>query len=188
MLHVTWEWLGQGAALDLANTVAIVAGREHDLIADVDEHERWAAAESAALKLPERDADALIAARPQFLALRAPVRAVIEAAADGRELPQRAVSELNRTSRSAPSWLELDAQTRRPRSVSLADIADRLLADCARAAMLLVSDDAARRLRRCPAPSCGMFYRPGRSDQRWCSQQCGARARVARHYRAHKHP
>jgi predicted RNA-binding Zn ribbon-like protein len=31
-----------------------------------------------------------------------------------------------------------------------------------------------------------MFYRPGRTDQHWCSPQCGSRARVARYYRAHK--
>jgi predicted RNA-binding Zn ribbon-like protein len=186
MLRVTWEWLGQDPALDIANTVAIVDGGEHDMVADPAEYERWAAAEAAALGLGDADAAALAAARSRLLELRPAVRAVIAAAAAGRRVARAAAAELNRASRAAPEWLELDPTTGRLRDGSRARAADVLIARYARAAMALVAEDAAAEIRRCPAPSCGMFYRPGRKDQHWCSPQCGSRARVARHYRAHR--
>jgi predicted RNA-binding Zn ribbon-like protein len=183
MLHVTWEWLGQDPALDLANTVAVVDGDERDLIAGVAEYERWAAAEASALGFDDVEATALLAARPRILALRPAVRRVIAAA--GRELPRGAVARLNRASGSAPEWLVLDAATGSLARESRGRAADRVAAVYARAAMALVGDEA-EGIRICPAPSCGMFYRPGRTDQHWCSPQCGSRARVARYYRAHK--
>src|SRR3954447_9124809 len=33
----------------------------------------------------------------------------------------------------------------------------------------------------CDAPSCGLFFERTRRNQRWCSPECGNRARVARH-------
>jgi predicted RNA-binding Zn ribbon-like protein len=186
VLQVTWEWLGQDPALDIANTVSISDGTEHDLIAGVSDYERWAAAEGSALGFDPDEQAALSAARSQVLALRTAVRAVLAAAAESRELPREAVSALNRASRSAPSWVELDPAARSIRSHTRAEAIKRLLAAYARAAMALVADGAAEEILRCPAPSCGMFYRPGRSDQRWCSPQCGSRARVARHYREHR--
>lgn len=186
MLRVTWEWLGQDPALDIANTVAIVEGDERDMLTSGEEYERWAVAESAALGLESDEAAALVAARARLLALRPAVRAVIAAAAEGRDLPRGATAELNRASRAAPEWLELDPVTGRLRRDSRRRGADRVVAAYARAAMTLVAGEAAAEIRRCPAPSCGMFYRPGRSDQHWCSPQCGSRARVARQYRARK--
>jgi predicted RNA-binding Zn ribbon-like protein len=186
MIRVTWEWLGQDPALDIANTVAIADGDEHDLIPTVGEYERWAAAEATALGLDDEETAALVRARKQLLALRPAVRAVIGAAAAGRELPTAASAQLNGASRAAPEWLELDPGTGRLRRGVRGRDADRVGARYARAAMELVAAQPAVELRRCPAPSCGMFYRPGRSDQRWCSPQCGSRARVARHYRAHR--
>jgi predicted RNA-binding Zn ribbon-like protein len=58
---------------------------------------------------------------------------------------------------------------------------ERLLAEYARSTMAIVADGAST-LRVCGAPSCGMFYRPRRRQQRWCSTPCGNRARFARHY------
>ena len=186
MLRLTWEWLGQDRALDVANTVAVVEGDERDLIASVAEYERWAGAEAAALGFDSHEAAALLAARSCLLGLRPAVRAVLAAAAAKRKLPRPSVAELNRASRSAPEWLELDPATGRVQRGSRGRPADRIIAAYARAAMALVAGDTARELRVCPAPSCGMFYRPSRSDQHWCSTQCGSRARVARYYRAHK--
>jgi predicted RNA-binding Zn ribbon-like protein len=186
MLHVTWAWLGQDPALDVANTIAVVEGEERDLIAGVAEYERWAAAEASALGFDSQQAARLVAARSGLLGLRPAVRAVIAACATGRELPRRAAAELNWASRSSAEWLELDPSTGRLRRGSRGRAADRIVADYARSAMALVAGEAAGEIRVCPAPSCGMFYRPGRSDQRWCSPQCGSRARVARYYREHK--
>jgi predicted RNA-binding Zn ribbon-like protein len=186
MLRVTWEWLGQDRALDVANTVAVVEGDERDLIASVAEYERWAAAEAAALGFDSNGAAGLLAARSRLLGLRPAVRAVLAAAAAKCELPRPSVADLNRASRSAPAWLELDPAAGRLRRAGRGRAADRIIAAYARAAMALVAGDTAREIRVCPAPSCGMFYRPSRSDQHWCSPQCGSRARVARYYRAHK--
>jgi|SRR5215216_265619 len=186
MLRVTWEWLGQDPALDVANTVALVEDGERDMVADETEYERWAAAEASARGLDRAQAAALVQARSRLLDLRTAVRAAIAAIADGRPLPRAAIAELNRASRAAPEWLELDPETGGLRSASRAGAADKLVATYARAAMRLIAPDAADEIRRCPAPSCGMFYRPSRRDQHWCSPQCGSRARVARYYRAHR--
>jgi predicted RNA-binding Zn ribbon-like protein len=182
MLHVTWEWLGVDPALDIANTVAISNGEPHDLLEPDGEYERWAT--EAAARSPLLDAQGsalLITARPEVLELRTRIRHVLAAAAAGEELPGTAVAALNRASRAVPRWLELDADgTVRERARGSA--ADRLLAAYARSAMEIAAEGSAR-LRVCPAPSCGMYYRPTRQDQRWCSVPCGTRARVARHYR-----
>jgi predicted RNA-binding Zn ribbon-like protein len=186
MLHVTWGWLGQDPALDVANTVAVADGGEQDLVADISEYERWATAEASALGFDSEEEAALVRARSRVLKLRTAVRALVAARADGRPLPLAAAADLNRASRAAPEWLELDARAGRLRRGSRARAGDMLIAAYARAAMALVADDASSEVRRCHAPSCGMFFRPSRSDQHWCSPQCGSRARVARHYRAHK--
>lgn len=184
MLRVTWEWLGAEAALDVANTVARSRDVEHDLLAPAGEYERWAAAAAESPQLQPDEAGALVAVRPRLLKLREQIRHLLGAAAAGTPLPRSAVAELNRVSRGSPSWLELDAHGElRVRAHSSAT--DRLLATYARSAMEIAATGATN-LRVCPAPSCGMFYRPGRSDQQWCSTQCGSRARAARHYRAHK--
>ena len=186
MLRVTWEWLGQDPALDLANTVAVADDVEHDLLAPAGEYERWASAEGAAAGLAPGDVAALVAAEPRLLRLRAAIREALIGVVGERPPPAAAVAELNRASAEAPGWPELDTAGGRVREQTRADRADRLLAGYARSAMDLIADHEPGQLRLCPAPSCGMFYRPKRSDQHWCSQQCGTRARVARHYRARK--
>jgi predicted RNA-binding Zn ribbon-like protein len=181
MLRVTWQWLGREAALDVSNTVAVSNGVEHDLLAPPGEYERWAGAAAESPELEPDQADALVAMRPRLLELRTWIRRVLAATADGEPLPKTAVAELNRVSRECPAWLEV-APTRELHHRVRGGAADRLLAVYARSAMEIAAAGPAR-LRVCPAPSCGMFYRPTRDRQRWCSQQCGTRARVARHYR-----
>jgi predicted RNA-binding Zn ribbon-like protein len=179
MMDVTWEWLGREPALDVADTIAVVDGVEHDLLAPPGEYERWAAAEAKSPELDRAQAGALVRARPRLLELRKPIRRLLAATGAGAPWPKAAVAELNRYSREAPGWLEL-AASGDVRRRELGNAADRLLATYARSAMEIAADGPAR-LRVCPAPSCGLFYRPGRSDQRWCSVVCGTRARVARH-------
>ena len=185
MIRVTWDWLGQGPALDLADTVTVAGGVEHDLLERPGEYERWAAAEAAALGLPEVEAQTLIEARPALLGLRNGIREVLFATAAGRPLPDDAVASLNRASRAAPEWTELDPASGTLRAAARAARVDRVAALYARSAMALVADHAGS-VRVCPAPSCGMFYLPRRADQHWCSTQCGTRARVARHAAARR--
>jgi predicted RNA-binding Zn ribbon-like protein len=182
MLRVTWEWLGLELAFDVANTVAISNGEPHDLLARAGEYERWA--REAAARSPALDADdyaLLVTARAQVLELRGRIREALAAAAAGKGLPPTAVVALNRASRAAPRWPELDVDgTVRERTRGSA--VERLLAEYARSAMEIAADGSVQ-LRVCAAPSCGMYYRPTRQDQRWCSLQCGTRERVARHSR-----
>jgi predicted RNA-binding Zn ribbon-like protein len=159
--------------------VAVVDGVEHDLIGSPVDYAGWARTEAKfvpqAFRLLER-------ARPELLDLRTAVRHLLVAAASGQR-PKRALAEeLNRASRRAAQWLELDAEAALAlRERSSGKTMDKLLAHYARSAMEVVVDEE-NLLRRCPAPSCGMFYASSRQAQRWCSTQCGTRARVARHY------
>jgi hypothetical protein len=182
MIRVTWAWLGQGHALDLANTVAIERGGARDLLAPAGAFERWAAAERGALELEPSDDAALRGSKSALIALRGPVRDVLAALANRSPLPADAVEALNAASRAAPEWIELDRAAGRVMSRHRGSRRTRLLASFARSALDMV--DAGMEVRVCGAPSCGMFYRPSRARQIWCSTQCGTRARVARAYRS----
>jgi predicted RNA-binding Zn ribbon-like protein len=184
MLRVSWEWLGMAPALDLANTVAIVDGAERDLIDSPDDFEQWARCEAPFL--PQGSLQLLKRVRPKLLDLRSVVRKVLAAAAADDRPPKGMIENLNRVSSRAPQWLELDADSLAVREQSSGTADDEVLARYARSAMKLVAAEGSR-LRRCPAPSCGMFYVSNRRAQRWCSTQCGTRARVARHYNSHRH-
>ena len=183
MIRVTWEWLGQGDALDLANTVTITDGAEHDLLGSVADYERWARAEAAFL--PAGPAEMLPKARVELLELRTAIREVVAAVSSSGTPPTRAVKELNRVSRTAPRWVEYDPGSQTLTERTSASRLDDLLARYSRSALQLAADPSSD-VTRCPAPSCGMFYPRSRAGQRWCSPQCGTRARVARHYENHR--
>jgi predicted RNA-binding Zn ribbon-like protein len=180
VIRVTWEWLGQGPALDLADTVTIEDGVETDLIDSPAEYARWASVEAS--YLPHSSARVLMRARLQLLDVRSAVRDLLGAVSAGHRPPKNAAELLNAASRSAPTWRELDPVKLSIRDKTSADEIGEVVAAYARSAMDLVATEGDR-LRRCPAPSCGMFYVRSRPQQRWCSTQCGTRARVASHYR-----
>ena len=184
MLEVTWEWIAlDKAALDLANTVAVDKGVTHDLLAPAGDYQRWTQAAAQSPELTPEEAAAIAAARPHLLALREHIRAVLHATAADQPLPGAAVAALNTASRTAAQWPEL-GHDRQIQQHAFGDAVQRLLAHYARSTMELAAGGRAG-LRVCGAPSCGMFYRLRRRQQRWCSEPCGNRARVARHYRAH---
>ena len=181
MLDVTWEWIAlDEAALDVANTIAVEKGVEHDLLAPKGEYARWAEAAADSPELTPDETAALVPARPRILELRGHIRAVLKTTAAGERLPQAAVAALNKASRQSPEWTEVMADGEIARHAQGTPV-ERLLADYARSAMAIVADGPSK-LRVCGAPSCGMFYRPRRRQQRWCSEPCGNRARFARHY------
>ena len=179
MLRVDWIWIGIAeAALDLSNTVAISKGVPHDLLGPEGAFEAWAGKAATSPELAPDEAAAIASARERLLALREDVRAVLAATAGGDPPPAAAVARLNAASRAAPGWEELRGDA--VRRVTDAGPEERLAAAYARSAMQIAADGD-ERLRVCPAPSCGMYFRPRRDQQRWCSVQCGTRARVARH-------
>jgi predicted RNA-binding Zn ribbon-like protein len=182
MLDVTWEWIAlDGAALDIANTIAVEKGIEHDLLVPDGEYERWTKAAASSPELTPDATATISSAQRGIIGLRKHIRAVLHAAAAGEPLPEAAVAALNRASRAAPQWSELADDGTIEQHARGEDV-DRLLAAYARSAMEIAAGGSAN-LRVCGAPSCGMFYRPRRRRQRWCSESCGNRARFARHYR-----
>jgi predicted RNA-binding Zn ribbon-like protein len=184
MLEVTWEWIAlDKAALDLANTVTVDKGVHRDLLAPARHYQRWAQAAARSPELTPDEAATIATARPHLLGLREHVRAILRATAADQSLPEAAVAALNTASRAAAHWPELRNDRRIEQHVR-GDAVQRLLAHYARSTMEIAAGGSAN-LRVCEAPSCGMFYRPQRRQQRWCSQPCGNRARVARHYRTH---
>jgi predicted RNA-binding Zn ribbon-like protein len=185
MLDVTWEWIAlDSAALDVANTVAVEKGVEHDLLAPIGEYARWSEAAVRSPELERDEAAAIASAQQRVLELRTHIRALLRATAAGERLPKAAVGALNAASREAPQWLEVEPDATIKHRARGA-VVDRLLARYARSAMEIAADGSGK-LRVCGAPSCGMFYRPRRRQQRWCSEPCGNRARFARHYSAHR--
>ena len=185
MIRLSWQWIGQGPALDLADTMTVSVGEETDLLALPGEYERWAQHQAHSLGWPEDDLQTLLSGRDRILDARRQVRAVMAAAADGDPLPPTAVKALNGLSQAAPEWVELNLDDPELVTRTHARGTDALLARYARDALRWASGEAGP-LRRCPAPSCGMFYPPRRPQQRWCSTACGTRARVARHHRTHQ--
>jgi predicted RNA-binding Zn ribbon-like protein len=182
MLDVTWDWIAiDEPALDVSNTVAIANGVEHDLLELDGKYEQWAVAAARSPQLQPDEAAAIAGARPRIVELRRHIRAVFAATAAGEPSPKASVAALNRITRAAPQWPEINSKGEVAPHAHGGTV-DRLLAAYARSAMAVAAEGSPR-LRVCGAPSCGMFYRPSRRQQRWCSEPCGNRARFARHYR-----
>jgi predicted RNA-binding Zn ribbon-like protein len=184
MLNVTWEWIAiYEPALDLANTVAVEKGVEHDLLMLEGEYTRWAAAAARSPELTNEATAAIAVAKPDLLQIRQPIRAVLKATAASEPLPAGAVAALNKASRAAPHWAEIGPDEQLEEHAQGSAV-ERLLAKYARSAMAIAAEGDAK-LRICGAPSCGMFFHPRRHQQSWCSEPCGNRARLARHYARH---
>jgi predicted RNA-binding Zn ribbon-like protein len=64
-----------------------------------------------------------------------------------------------------------------------APLTGRALASVAIEAIRLLTGPAANQLRACRAPGCVLYFVKSHPRREWCSEACGNRARVARHYR-----
>ena len=58
---------------------------------------------------------------------------------------------------------------------------DKVTSQVCASTVRLITSPRREILRRCPAPSCVLFFSALRKTQQWCSPACGNRARVARH-------
>lgn len=178
-----FRWLGEPVAIDLANTVMLVAeGEAVDLLQTPKDLRRWLEGERERLG----DCGFAVAHLEEVRALRDAVRSLLEAAARRTAPPRETLKRVNAASAAAPTATQLKLS--REREFSTAERAaggDRLaqlLGKLARSAIALLSGPERERLRICDAPSCGMLYL-GTPGRRWCCAACGNRARVARHYR-----
>lgn len=173
----SFDWLGRfPLAVDIADTVRLVHGEEVELLTGDDALARWVERE-----VPRFPFAAAARGRLRMVReLRDAVRGVLVAQASGRPLPRHHVEHLNRASAGGPSYPAI-GQGGEPVVVELSDDHfDIFRAQVARSAFHVLNEEPAD-LSVCDAPSCGMLFVPASRRQRWCSSQCGNRARVARH-------
>ncbi|OLT29130.1 hypothetical protein BJF83_00445 [Nocardiopsis sp. CNR-923] len=165
-------WIGrEHPVFDLTNTVVVGAGPgrgDVDFLADPGLTAIWR----------ERAGDRALAREPlgALRALREPLRAAVDAQANGEPLPDPVREELNGLAAKAPVALRLDADGDLRREETAPGAGPAL----AREALVLLAGEGRGRIRRCDAPSCGMYFLRTRRDQAWCSVVCGNRARATR--------
>ncbi|MGH3079796.1 MAG: CGNR zinc finger domain-containing protein [Gaiellaceae bacterium] len=178
-MSLTYSWLGQELALDLANTVIVVRPAEEiDGLATTAELARWLELERDRLgAAPGSDARLR-----DFQRLRDAVRSLLTAAAEGVELPAAAVTAVNRASAAAPSFAQLRPPAGAVVEARASTPVDAILGAIATSAVELLGGPQRELIRVCKAPRCGLYFVAGRAGQQWCSSTCGNRARVARHY------
>ncbi|NED11118.1 ABATE domain-containing protein [Streptomyces sp. SID9124] len=116
------------------------------------------------------------------LAVRGALRDLLDALVDAAQPPDASLAlvaeRAQRVQEARVTWPPAGPRLEWPDGVRTMDIVAAQV--CASAIRLLTSP---RRdlLRRCPAPSCVLFFTALRTGQQWCSPACGNRARVARH-------
>ncbi|WP_267245564.1 ABATE domain-containing protein [Streptomyces sp. PR69] len=164
-------WIGEGPVLDLANTVVVGAGpgrEDVDFFADGELAGRWR----------ERAADRALAALPlaELERLRALVRGALEATAARTALPDGVRERLNALAADAPVVFRLAGDG----TLEQRECGGGPAAVLARETLALTAGGVGARVRRCPAPSCGMYFLARRRDQSWCTVSCGNRARSTR--------
>jgi predicted RNA-binding Zn ribbon-like protein len=176
-----WFWLTEPLAMDFANTIRRRGMVDHDYLRTGADVAGWAAAEAP--QVPRVSARVAQARFEEIRSVRDDVRALLQATVDGVALPARATRRLNARARAVPLVGQLGARAGELRTVPATRTSpvDELLARVAAAAIELVGEGGPDAVRFCDAPSCGDFFAPDRSNQVWCDESCGTRARVARH-------
>lgn len=169
---------GPDLALSLADTLTLAGDR----LSTAAQLARWLEERRGTLGYPGEDTALRLR---EFRALREAVRELLAASVVGRPLPLSAVAPVNAASAAVPLTLELvpgeDSNSAVEATPGHAGGTVVILASIARSAIELIGGEAGRRLGVCPASRCGRFFLTTRAGQRWCSEACGNRERVARH-------
>ncbi len=187
---MTFPLIGEPLAVDLANTLLEREEGSEDLLATPERLLAWCEAEGE--RLGVLNAAGLGGRLPEFLVLRGAIRELFRGLLDGERPSEGAVEEINTASARVPRFRELRWETEdqqgglraQTRDVG-GEEADIALASIARSAIELAGDPGREFLRSCPAPGCPLIFCAENSRKRWCSNACGNRVRVARHYRHH---
>jgi predicted RNA-binding Zn ribbon-like protein len=172
-----FSWLGRPLALDFANTVW--PGRRRgpvDTIASTTDLRVWL--DRAAIAATTTDFEERL---EDLRGLRSAVRQLLDAHAKGDVLPRRSMEVINLFATEAPRVDQLVLDGR-----SLLVVEEVLSEEPAslffgRVALSTMDVLTTMNIGVCGAPSCGLFFVAERDDQRWCTNTCGNRARVARH-------
>lgn len=169
---------GSRPALSLANTRT----RAEDLLSGPAQLGRWLEEQRGTLGEPGEDTALRLR---EFRALREAIRDLLEASVDDRPLPPAPVAAVNAASAAVPLTTRLvvreDGRGAAAAVPGHGSPTTTILASIARSAIELLGSEATGRLGVCPATRCGRFFVAARAGQRWCSNACGNRARVARH-------
>lgn len=172
--------MGEPLALDLINTRILRGGEPLDLLADPEALTAWLHLERPRLSWTGRvAAPDLIAVR----ALRAAMDELLRAQREGRAPQASALALLNQALawQDVPPQLAWGAQGPRLRHRSDSHVG-ALLKRLATDAVALLAGPLAARVRECAHPGCCLQFLARNPRRRWCSADCGNRARVARHY------
>lgn len=178
--------LGEPPAIELGNATFAVRGRLRDGLQTVEHLAAWLRDMRPRLAVTLTDNDLhdvtegdLSLARE----LRDTIRALADAAVNGREPAPDVVDTLNCHARLSPRWRELRITPEpqvvvrgvgRPVATALAALADD--------AVGLFGGPLGSQLRACQGPGCVLYFVHGIPRREWCSAGCGNRARAARHY------
>jgi predicted RNA-binding Zn ribbon-like protein len=174
----SFRWLGRfPLAVDLADTVRVVGTAEVDLLADDEALTRWVDIEMRRFPVVRAARGNLSDVR----AIRTAVRDVLFATAGGTALPEPSRVAVNDASARCPTVTTVAEDGSASHEPLGGNGLDRFYAAVARSVIDVVTSPDRERLSVCRAPSCGMFFLRADSRQRWCSPECGNRARVARH-------
>jgi predicted RNA-binding Zn ribbon-like protein len=176
VIDETLPWLTFPAAVDLSNTIVVTPRGDVDLLSTDEQLGVWIAAERGRIA----GVDAAAGRLEDVRALRADLRALLYAHAEGRRLPRPPRRRINALSAAAPAYSVLTAGGGIAVEHASRDAYAIFAAEVARSAIELFAGDDTR-LSICDAPSCGLLYPPDHPRQRWCCRACGNRARVARH-------
>lgn len=193
-----FSFIGGLLCVDFVNTEVVSRDGPLDRLAGVDDLLRWARAagvvdDGALRRLPagwptSRDAGRLLA---DAKALRAVLRAAVEALAADRPLPAEVVPAINHALASGASTLRLER--RGSAYATVRDVLDpspaALLAPIAESAAWLLEHGDRALVRRCENPACIRFFYDTTKNRRrrWCAMDgCGSRAKAAAYYRRRK--
>ncbi|WP_100445886.1 CGNR zinc finger domain-containing protein [Glycomyces xiaoerkulensis] len=172
--------------LALANTVYTRRGKLLDALATTDEFAAWLARAAPDLETPVPEAATRSVSEADLRDardLRDAVRGLFAAVAEDREPEPEHRDRLNRTAASAPHWPELrwDGGPRRERR-SDAEPVTAALAEIAASAVDLFTADSRPSIDSCASPECVRFLIRDDPRRKWCSPECGNRARVSRYH------
>jgi predicted RNA-binding Zn ribbon-like protein len=120
--------------------------------------------------------------------LREMLRGLLTAVIDGERPQPKAMGAVNDLAARAPVTVVARQGVRgavRVEVTSQGTPVDALLAEIARSGLVLLVPPERERLGLCRAPGCILFFLKRHPRQQWCSNSCGNRARVARHYNRH---
>ncbi len=193
-----FSFVGNLLCVDFVNTEVMRQGARVDRLPGVDDVLRWAREadlvdEAALRRLPAGWRTSREAARllEDAKALRAVLRAAVEALAAGRALPSEVVPAINHALAAGAGTLRLErrddgyATVRVPLDPTPA----ALLAPIAESTAWLLEHGDRTLIRHCENGACIRFFYDTTKNRRrrWCAMEaCGSRAKAAAYYRRRK--